>query len=539
MTAYRFTSHRQLRDVLNNVESVQKKDINDFSKGHLNERKLYKPPLVDASGNSRIWKSSRRKKTVIKDSDLMLTSHKQSGGRQVTSQMKDILFEFSLGTTGSVPVPPPSKISTSPRQSKIREFQQEISNVSERKTVRETSAKSPTVTESVKSEKSLYSDLDDGVLVEELRNDELMMTSPRNPPAMYMAKKLSPSDDEYDIMKDLTQTLDQDGYLTVKHSFLPTFMSGVTKQDQFKRLKQFETSVLRKQDCQETKVLSGIKAVAHLEQRLQEELEMMNLNGMGPNFHKLQVFSNNFEDLIDETPTFGYMLKCIKSEYDNYITKLLDSQTPQHSRLLRDQVQQMSTRGTSRPKELTEAKDRVDRLEKEAKAMLEENQRLREQVKEEQEWLANAPEPEPPQLVVTSIFVDDIPVELADEIEHDKAMILEKLDALNDLRRKLRQEYVPLTVCTHLEQCIKETEIEVQKLLKQNEYFERSNNEMEAELRDSIQDADTSERDARRIWKKVNSLRGLPRVNLNSDEGALEDSDDEEDDETKWNWYIS
>jgi len=40
-------------------------------------------------------------------------------------------------------------------------------------------------------------------------------------------------------------------------------------------------------------------------------------------------------------------------------------------------------------------------------------------------------------------------------------------------------------------------QIEVQKLLKQNEYFERSNNEMEAELSDSIQDADTSDRDAR------------------------------------------
>ena len=65
---------------------------------------------------------------------------------------------------------------------------------------------------------------------------------------------------------------------------------------------------------------------------------------------------------------------------------------------------------------------------------------------------------EPPQLV-TSIYVDDTPVELADEIEHGKALILEKLDALRELRTKLRQDCVPLTVCTHLEQCIKETEV--------------------------------------------------------------------------------
>lgn len=60
---------------------------------------------------------------------------------------------------------------------------------------------------------------------------------------------------------------------------------------------------------------------------------------------------------------------------------------------------------------------------------------------------------------VTSIYVDDTPVELADEIEHGKALILEKLDALTELRTKLRQDYVPLTVCNHLEQCIKETEV--------------------------------------------------------------------------------
>lgn len=46
-----------------------------------------------------------------------------------------------------------------------------------------------------------------------------------------------------------------------------------------------------------------------------------------------------------------------------------------------------------------------------------------------------------------------------------KALILEKLDDLNNLRTKLRDEFVPLTVCTHLEQCIKETEVSTCKML--------------------------------------------------------------------------
>ena len=65
----------------------------------------------------------------------------------------------------------------------------------------------------------------------------------------------------------------------------------------------------------------------------------------------------------------------LQTEYDSYISKLLDSQTPQHSRLLRDQVQQMSARGTSRPEDMSEAKSRVDRFENEAWKLLEENQK--------------------------------------------------------------------------------------------------------------------------------------------------------------------
>lgn len=68
------------------------------------------------------------------------------------------------------------------------------------------------------------------------------------------------------------------------------------------------------------------------------------------------------------------------------------------------------------------------------------------------------PFPEP-RVQLASTYHEEPMAELADEIEHVKALILEKLDDLNALRTKLREEYVPLTVCNHLEQCIKETEV--------------------------------------------------------------------------------
>lgn len=64
-----------------------------------------------------------------------------------------------------------------------------------------------------------------------------------------------------------------------------------------------------------------------------------------------------------------------------------------------------------------------------------------------------------PRQNITSVYREEPPPELCDEIEHVKSQILEKLDDLQELRTKLRADYVPLTVCSHLEQCIKETEV--------------------------------------------------------------------------------
>lgn len=49
--------------------------------------------------------------------------------------------------------------------------------------------------------------------------------------------------------------------------------------------------------------------------------------------------------------------------------------------------------------------------------------------------------------------------DLSDQIEALNAAILEKYDTLQQLRLQMRTEFVPATVCTHLEQCIKETEV--------------------------------------------------------------------------------
>lgn len=55
-------------------------------------------------------------------------------------------------------------------------------------------------------------------------------------------------------------------------------------------------------------------------------------------------------------------------------------------------------------------------------------------------------------------------MDIVETVESLKSNLLEKLDALHALRQTLRKKYVPSTVCTHLEQCIKETEVSLRDL---------------------------------------------------------------------------
>ena len=58
-------------------------------------------------------------------------------------------------------------------------------------------------------------------------------------------------------------------FLTIS---FPTIFScsGITKRDQYRRMKAFDLSVLQKQEMAEQNVLSGHKAARHHEQKLED-----------------------------------------------------------------------------------------------------------------------------------------------------------------------------------------------------------------------------------------------------------------------------
>lgn len=251
--AYKFLKSRQLRELLDGAEVKQKKDIRDFSGGHLNESIL----LQHYSAVTRTsWDSAKAAEPMVQRSQLL-----QSSPPSNRPQMEQALFEFSMGTSGVVPTQPGSKKG---RQSPIKKY----------KFLKEQKAKGGNVDSP--SMQSLYSELEDGILVEELPASELMLKKIKDPPPLPRIKSepslLVAEDTMYttqtSILSRQPRHLLHD--MPFNYNFLSMHSMGVTRQDQYRKMRAFEANMLKKKEASEQNVLSGVKAVEHHERKLQE-----------------------------------------------------------------------------------------------------------------------------------------------------------------------------------------------------------------------------------------------------------------------------
>ena len=251
--AYKFLKSRQLRELLDGAEVKQKKDIHDFSGGHLNESIL----LQHYSAATRTsWESARPAEPIVQRSQLL--PDLQPGHRP---QMQQALFEFSMGTSGVVPTQPCDK---KRQQSPTKKY----------KFLKEQKAKGVDVDSP--STQSLYSELEDGILIEELPASELMLKKIKDPPALPRIKSepslLTAEDTMYttqtSILSRQPRHLLHD--LPFNYNFVSMHGMGITRQDQYRKMRAFEVNMLKKKEASEQHVLSGVKAVEHHERKLQE-----------------------------------------------------------------------------------------------------------------------------------------------------------------------------------------------------------------------------------------------------------------------------
>lgn len=268
MTAFNFTSRKQPKQLLNDVEGVQKDDIHSYAGGHLNESYLYKPP---SSWGSSKWTAGKGKRISLVEKSTVPNPPVRKSTNTKDTKMKDTLYDFSVGTTGSVPLYN-SEINMAP-QIRYKNIKTPVSTIGTIDDRPESTKRNP----SAASKKSVYTELQDGILVEELKAEEIML-----PGGSGQSKRLPPMEEEgedYDVMEDIQKSLNIDNLYTFRHQFLPTHHIGVTKRDQYRKMKSMESQVIGMEDASEQNVLSAVRAVRHLEKRLEEVFILILLVG--------------------------------------------------------------------------------------------------------------------------------------------------------------------------------------------------------------------------------------------------------------------
>ena len=259
---------RELGRLLNGLVVAQRQDIDAYSRGHLNENKLYRAP--EMSGHQP-WNSSQKKQIRMRQKS-QIPPPAAAKGRSPTSRaegMKHVMTNFSMGTSAHVPpLPPVSKHKTS--KDMYNQRSQVWTSVEDERL--STMQSTNSLDRFMRGSRPV--DRRDNVLVEELSIPEMMLKTPISPSRVSRSKAWAeeePNDDDELPEKPVSQgQIKSRNLARFQHKFIPSHLEAVTKKDQFKSFQNFENSVLRKQDAMETNVLAGLKSVEHLERKLQK-----------------------------------------------------------------------------------------------------------------------------------------------------------------------------------------------------------------------------------------------------------------------------
>ncbi|XP_072437318.1 uncharacterized protein C6orf118-like [Chiloscyllium punctatum] len=333
---------KTLRQLLHQLEKSQKADIHAYSFGHLNHRNLHQ--ISRHHDTSVLWKSAKKPAPFKKDKKYRSSQQLSDANvKKMTAAFGDCHLMSS-----TVPIKPAhlSPICNHLNQSSARTSQ----NVCSGSAI----PQNKPCSESPHTEAQT---VPDRLAKEELELSTLMLIKPR--------------------LQKCTRSHSAHG----QDHFVESYLVGLTRKDQFSKLLEFEKNILMKQDLLDREALTGYKAVAKHEWKLTHEL--MKIDHLPrPNLRRLQVFSDVFEDICQDSPILCEILREIKAEYDLYLLSLLESQPTDRHKILQAELRGMATR-TVKTHHVEEVQQKVLSLEQEARLALQRNDELRNELEAE------------------------------------------------------------------------------------------------------------------------------------------------------------
>ncbi|XP_078412836.1 uncharacterized protein C6orf118-like [Cetorhinus maximus] len=421
---------KTLRQLLHELEKSQKADIFSYSFGHLNHRNLNK--ISTHQDASVTWKSAK-KPSPFKKEKLCRSVQRSSDAK--VKKMTDAFVDFSLMTSMVPTLPTIYSPGLNYLDQRSAKASQDISDDS---TIPQTKACS-------RSPHTEAQKLPDHFVKEELELFNLMLVKPK-------PWKCARSHTGHD-----------------QSQFVESYLAGLTRKDQFTKLLEFEKKFLMTEDLLEREAMSGYKAVAKHEWKLSHELLKID-HLPGPNLRRLQVFSDVFEDVCQDSTIFCEILREIKAEYDLYLTSLLESQPMDQHKTLQSQLRGMNSR-TLKTHHVEEAQQKVLNLEQEARLALQRNDELRNELETE---LSNAEPPSKQQEAQSNLkHLKTIkqPLSGVEQVLSLRDRIYKTTVKIQELESELKHSMVPSIITDAMQSSIRDTWGELSYLKKSNEFL--------------------------------------------------------------------
>lgn len=302
--------------------------------------------------------------------------------------------------------------------------------------------------------------------------------------------------------------------------FHPNHRLFATKHEQYQQLKKTKGRLLLAESELPPKKNSRSDAIQSIVDDLHIKLQQLHCNDDQhvPNYAKLQIYSEAWSSLISslEDEEAG-VLASIKRDYDTYVNSLLDEPLlPQefYSEKKANGIGKSSLNFDELSRLIKVEEGRLRLLEDQLLQELRENDDFRAEMKAKNLQSTESVDDSKQERTLhkssehnskaSSIALDDSNPEC--QVMHLHAQIEEKYAEIMKIKRLQRDEYVPQAVYQRLEQCIKDIDVDTQKLMKQNDFLEQNIEELEEELENVLVKTGCKTKNVKRMWHKVNKI---------------------------------
>ncbi|XP_072360028.1 uncharacterized protein C6orf118-like isoform X1 [Scyliorhinus torazame] len=449
---------KTLRQLLHELEKSQKADIFAYSFGHLNHRNLHKISRQQEASVS--WKSAKKPSPFKKDKHCR--SIQKSKDAKV-KKMTDAFVNFSLMTSMGPTLPKICSLTLDDLKPSCTRDSQDIA---EESTIPQTKSGSPT--------------LQDHFAKQELKLSDLM------------------------LMKPQPQTCARTRTGHDQREFVESYLAGLTRMDQFTKRLEFEKKILMTEDLLEREAMSGHRAVAKHEWKLNHEL--MKIDHLPePNLRRLQVFSDLFEDVCQDSTMFCEILREIKAEYDLYLISLLESQPTDQHEMLQAQLRGMNSRAV-KTHHVEEAHQKILYLEQEAKLALQRNDEVRNELEIE---LSKA-EPLSKQQEAQSNLKPLKPKKemwpAMEQVLSLRDSIYETKEKIQELEAELKHSMVPSIITDGLQSSLIDTLGDLSQLRKSNEFLRSKIKALKNDIERTFIRYKVNKDDRENLWHMINGI---------------------------------